>query len=281
MYAICYLSKTICVIFQANNYDCQKESPFCLLIHFDVVLLHARNGMAPEDMYLLSLQPGEIREKIVDVVPFLERTPTTEQLDNILSKPGSRILRTHLPSKYFTLDLNNIHKDIKVLVGKRNPQNALVSYYHFYHNNPIFGPFRGDWNDFFQFKEKRLVHGDYFDFYESWGNEAAKSRPNGKILFVNYENLKEDLLGSVQTVSSFLGKEHYEERLQFVASNCQFEVMKSNPMASPSRSVTSKFYFRKGIVGDWKNTFTQEESEYVDLLDQRLSRKLQQLQLFR
>ncbi len=78
----------------------------------------------------------------------------------------------------------------------------------------------------------------------------------------------------------FLGKEHSEERLQFVASNCEFEVMKSNPMACPSTLVTGEVFFRKGIVGDWRNTFTQEQSEYVDLLDQQLSRKLQQKQPF-
>ncbi len=82
----------------------------------------------------------------------------------------------------------------------------------------------------------------------------------------------------MRRVSAFLGKEHSEEKLQFVASNCEFEVMKSNPMASPSRSVTSEFFFRKGMVGDWKNTFTQEQSEYVDVLEQQLSRNLQQKQ---
>ncbi len=109
-----------------------------------------------EMVYLLSLQPGEIREKIVDVVPFVERTPTTEQLDNILSTPGPRILRTHLPSKYFTRDLNNVHKDIKVLVGKRNPKDALLSFYHFYRNNPIFGPFAVSGTTSFSYSKKSV-----------------------------------------------------------------------------------------------------------------------------
>ncbi len=145
-------------------------------------------------VHLLSLQPGEIRGKIPDAAPFLEKTPTVEQLNMLLSKPGPRILKTHLPARYFTRELNNVHKDIKVLVGKRNPKDALLSYYHFYRNVPVFGPFHGDWNDFFQlFKEKRLVHGDYFDFYEGWGNEAVSREANGKILFCKLRGLEREL----------------------------------------------------------------------------------------
>ncbi len=257
--------------FAGNKLQCA----LCFHIPFSTVMFSSGTSWLQEIVYLLSLQPGEIRGKIVDAVPFLEETPTVEQLNMLLSKSGPRILKTHLPKTYFTRELNNANKDIKVLVGKRNPKDALLSYYHFYRNVPVFGPFHGNWDEFFQlFKEKRLVHGDYFDFYEGWEYEAAKPEANGKILFVNYEDLKDNLLGSVQRVSAFLGKGHSEERHQFVASNCEFEVMKSNPMACPLTSGTGDVFFRKGIVGEWKNTFTQEQSEYVDLLDQQLSRKL-------
>ena len=218
-------------------------------------------------MYLLSLEPGQPRGKTQNTIYFLDRA--SDDFSRVISTPGPRYLKTHLSADFFTKDLRNPAKQIKVIVVRRDPKDALVSYYHFYRNSPAYGHFSGDWDDFFQlFREKRLVHGDYFDFYESWGKEATHPGAKGKVLFISYEEMKDNVMKVVENTAKFLEQHHSGEVLRKVAMNCDFDRMKNEPLCNPSNFLSNDVFFRKGTVGQWRDIFRQEQAVYVDGLQQ-------------
>ena len=67
-------------------------------------------------------------------VPFLEysRRDQGPILDLIEKIPPPRIIKTHLPARFFTNHRNVVDKKTKVVYGMRNPKDTLVSFYNFY-----------------------------------------------------------------------------------------------------------------------------------------------------
>ena len=165
----------------------------------------------------------------------------------------------------------------KFLLSLRNPKDMLVSYYHFYRIFVGEITFIGTWNEFFEmFRAKKLAYGDFFDWCKGW----LKYRDSPKVLVVKYEDMKKDMLNEVQRVITFLGKDSVltEKQIQDIVHHCTFKEMEKNDM------VNYKYYengfldqsispfMRKGVVGDWKNYFNDEQSTYVDELCRSLEK---------
>ncbi len=208
--------------------------------------------------------------------PFVEATlPLTSAADPpqphfpyVLQMDHPRLLKTHLFSKFFAKALQVCGDGAKVIVPIRNPKDTLVSYFHFHKFNPVLGDFTGDWNQWFSsmFVRKKLMFGDYFDFYESWW-EFKRANPD-QVLFVNYEDMRRDISKSIEEIAEFLGKPISEDTLADIVAHTAFSSMKHNDMVCPSPSGDGPrdVFFRKGCVGDWKNYFSESQSELVDSL---------------
>ncbi|CAH1800868.1 unnamed protein product [Owenia fusiformis] len=144
----------------------------------------------------------------------------------------------------------------------RNPKDTAVSYYHHTKNMPWHYGFEGDWNDYFPFVLSGLhQEGKWVDNVISWWKNG-KNNPN--ILFIRYEQMKKDFVGSAKRLAAFLGKSYdddYYNRLQY---SCSFDSMRK----------LSGLHFgafdpvRKGEIGDWKNYFTVAQSEQYEALYQ-------------
>ncbi len=80
--------------------------------------------------------------------------------------------------------------------------------------------------------------------------------------------MKQDLRGHVLKIASFLGVKLSEKVLDYITEKTTFQNMAKDPkynMSDPKAFDTSKSKFmRKGIVGDWVEYFSQEQSDYVD-----------------
>ncbi len=208
--------------------------------------------------------------------PFVEATlPLTSAEDNpqphlpyILQMGHPRLLKTHMYSKFFAKALQLCGDGAKVIVPIRNPKDTLVSFFHFHHINPVMGEFPGTFAQFIDsmFVRKKLMFGDYFDFYESWW-EFKRANPD-QVLFVNYEDMQRDIAKSIKEIAQFLGKPLSEDKLADVISHTSFGSMKNNNMVCPSPSGDGPrdLFFRKGKIGDWKNYFSVAHSELVDRL---------------
>lgn len=83
----------------------------------------------------------------------------------------------------------------------------------------------------------------------------------------------QNLFGSVKKIASFLQKPVDVQTLNKIVKRTTFDQMKNNnsvnrvdiPLSSFIDQTEVKF-MRKGIIGDWKNFFSQEESDRFDRL---------------
>ena len=84
-------------------------------------------------------------------------------------------------------------------------------------------------------------------------------------MVLSYEQMKKDPYTAVSTVSSFLGYKLTDEIIQTIVEQTTFDKMKTNPAANFSwsdeyRKAGSAPFMRKGVIGDWKNYLSTEQS---------------------
>lgn len=167
--------------------------------------------------------------------------------------PSPRFLGTHMhpddiPSSFY-------EKKTKMLVVFRNPKDTLVSYFHFYNNNPVLP--KQEWEKFYpDFMSGDVCWGSYFDHAVAW--DKRMEDPN--VMIVTYEDLKQDLAKGVRDISAFYGYNLTEAQVQEIAAASTFKAMKES---SDSHQIGNIIY-RKGEVGDWKNNFTPNQSKEMD-----------------
>ena len=90
---------------------------------------------------------------------------------------------------------------------------------------------------------------------------------DSNVLFVSYEEMKADLNKSIKTIASFLGHNLSDEEIVKISEQSTFTAMKkNNAVNKTSAKVFGDQFIRKGIVGDWKNYFTADQSAMLDKL---------------
>ncbi|CAH1244933.1 SULT1C2 [Branchiostoma lanceolatum] len=170
--------------------------------------------------------------------------------------PSPRLMQTHLPVQLAAPGLSTPANKVKIVFVLRNPKDVCVSLYHFEQANPLLNT-PESWEQYTKdFLDGKLQYGDYFDHVLGWWQ--MKDDPH--FLFIKHEDMKKDFPSSVKTIASFLEKELTDEHLARVTTNCSLERMRK----SLSDVAGKKNIVRKGIVGDWKNHFSGEESAKFD-----------------
>ena len=81
----------------------------------------------------------------------------------------------------------------------------------------------------------------------------------------------QDLLAMTRLIAEFIGVNLSEELIRKIVDHCSFNQMKDNPSVNRTEiplkdlfSNTQKKFMRKGVIGDWKNHFTPEQSAAFD-----------------
>ncbi|KAL2088469.1 hypothetical protein ACEWY4_015368 [Coilia grayii] len=167
---------------------------------------------------------------VSQTVPNWARAPWLEQYycpEVLSSGREPRILTTHMPYSALAQALEG--SKAKVIYVGRNPRDVAVSSYHFCHFAnfmPTPGSFQEYLNDFLQGK----VHfGSWFDHVKGW-TDAKEDIKN--LFFITYEEMKEDLQGTIKRVSTFLQCPLVEEEITRTEEQCSFSKMKNNPMVN-------------------------------------------------
>ncbi|XP_078508507.1 sulfotransferase 1B1-like [Lissotriton helveticus] len=204
------------------------------------------------------------RDFIYNKVPMLECwapnviPPGTEILEET---PSPRVIKTHLPVSL--LPKSFWEKKSKVVYVARNAKDLAVSYYHFDRMNQLH-PEPGTWAEYLEkYMAGKVGYGSWYDHVNSWW-EKRKDHP---ILYIFYEDMKEDPKREIQKVVEFLGKDLEENVLEKIVKKTSFEVMKDNPLtnyetdSAPFFQTNISPFMRKGIAGDWKNHFTVAQNE--------------------
>ena len=88
---------------------------------------------------------------------------------------------------------------------------------------------------------------------------------------MKYEDMIKDLRGSVQKIAQFMCYNLDDSVIDKITEQCTFDSMKANPLANPDClrvldkvKKNSTPFLRKGIIGDWRNHFTDEQSSRLD-----------------
>ncbi|NWQ78881.1 ST1C1 Sulfotransferase, partial [Columbina picui] len=199
--------------------------------------------------------------------PFLEwyiPEPSSLRLELAEAMPSPRTIKTHLPVQL--LPPSFWEQNCKIIYVARNAKDNLVSYYHFHRMNKAL-PEPGTWEQFMEkFMTGKVLWGSWYDHVKGWWKAKDKHR----ILYLFYEDMKENPRQEIQKILKFLEKDLNEEVLNKILHNTSFEIMKENPMANYTKDFLGVMdhslspFMRKGVVGDWKNYFTVAQNKKFD-----------------
>ncbi|XP_025902298.1 sulfotransferase 1 family member D1-like [Nothoprocta perdicaria] len=203
------------------------------------------------------------RDAIFKRVPFLEMSVPDMPggIELLATMPSPRLVKTHLPVQL--LPKSFWEQDCKVIYVARNPKDVVVSYYYFYQMAKIH-PDPGTKEEFLQnFMAGKVAYGSWYSHVKDWWEKRKEKR----LLYLFYEDMKQDPRPEVQKVARFLGKELPESLVEKIVHHTSFQEMKKNSAANyetlPEWVMDHNLspFMRKGITGDWKNHFTVAQNE--------------------
>ncbi|XP_054848484.1 sulfotransferase 1 family member D1-like [Eublepharis macularius] len=200
-------------------------------------------------------------------IPFLEicsPPPVPSGVDTLVDVPSPRVIKTHLP--FQLVPKSFFENNCKIIYVARNAKDNLVSYYFFDRMN-LTQPDPGPWDSYVKkFMEGKVAWGSWYDHVRRYWDERA----NHRILYVFYEDMKEDPAREIHRIKDFLEIDLPEDIVQKITHHTSFQVMRDNPMSNYSTLPNAIFdkkigtFMRKGEVGDWKNYFTVAQNEAFD-----------------
>lgn len=229
------------------------------------VVTFPRSGTTwTEQMVHLLVNKGEQGEKrLTDAVPWLETLPHRPggMIEFLKTMPHRRLFTSHLP---YPLMPRCSDTTAKIIYVARNPKDVAISTY--FHNQSKLG-YEGAWEEHFQlFLNNDVGFGPYLDHVLPWWHA---SQTDEHILFMKYEDMKQDHAGSVAKIASFLNLEADPQLIDTVVALSSFQSMKSGESTNfewiPQKADKPK-HFRKGDIGDWRNHFSAEQSLQMDEL---------------
>ncbi|KAK3007212.1 hypothetical protein RJ639_017498 [Escallonia herrerae] len=213
-----------------------------------------------------------------ECLPFLEAVAATACL-NEANNPIA-LFATHMP--FTSLPESFLSSACKMVYICRNPKDALTSMWHFECRLTPKGKKCFTLEEAFEhFSDGVYPYGPYWDHVLGYW-KASLEWPE-KLLFLKYEDLKTDTMRHVKKLAQFIGhpfslQEEKDGLVEEVIQLCSFENLSNLDVNKfGKRHVTEKLeienavFFRKGVVGDWKNNLTAEMSEQLDkIIEQKL-----------
>ncbi|GFQ80522.1 sulfotransferase 1C4 [Trichonephila clavata] len=157
-----------------------------------------------QEILLLLFREGE---PLLSPIEFFRATPF---LDTIGAKsaedmPRPNAIKTHLP-----FHLIPWSEQAKYIYIARNPKDCCVSYFHHMTNIPPYG-FKGDFDQYFEFfLSGKIDYEDYFDHLIGW----YEHRNDPNVLFLTYEEMKENTETSILKMASFIDEKKYAQPLR-------------------------------------------------------------------
>lgn len=175
-------------------------------------------------------------------------------------KPGSifsnlkfQFVKSHEPYSKF-------YKGKNVIYIVRDGRDVVNSYYHYLNAR----------SEKIVKIQDLIMKSDKFDF-GSWNNhiESWYNGEHGKFILVRYENLLQNTENEIKRLLNSINFEVPEEVIKKAIKNSAFKKLRSLEnkegvvYKNKLRNKSNKF-FRKGISGDWKNSFTKQDLKYFN-----------------
>ncbi|KAF8009967.1 hypothetical protein BT93_J0830 [Corymbia citriodora subsp. variegata] len=179
-----------------------------------------------------------------EVVPFIEH----KLWPNLDGPAEPRLLVTHIP--YPSLPENIKRSNCPIIYICQNPMDI---------DQP-------EWSleeHFENFCQGQILFGPFWDHITGYWKESLE-RPS-KVLFLKYEDLKEDIGGQLNKVAQFVGLPFTEEKeeggvMKEIAKMCSLKTLKDLEVNKsgklPGKTIEKRSFLRKGQVGDGFNHLT-------------------------
>ncbi|KAM7461816.1 hypothetical protein LguiA_029937 [Lonicera macranthoides] len=230
--------------------------------------------------YAISESPLHTTNPLQLVPSFEFNLYNKDENPNLEDIPCPRLFLTHIP--FDALPQTIVNSKCRILYICRNPLDQFISYWHFMlkmqhdkhiKENP---PSIDEAFELFC----RGVHG----FGPFWDHEMGYWRacikyPH-KVLFLKYEDLKEDINSYVRKIGEFLGlpfstQEEKQGMVEEISSLCSFENLKNLKVNKEGTSnviveggsnliAPNSSFFRKGQIGDWTNFLSPSQAEHLE-----------------
>ena len=185
-----------------------------------------------------------------------------------------RFVKTHLP-----VDALVFSPKAKYIYVGRDGRDMVWSFYNHYANandhwygalnntpglvGPAIGRPPAKPQEFFRqwFEQDGAPFWSYWENVRSWWN--VRELPNVK--FVHFNDLKNDLKGSIKDIAKFLDIDVTSESLKKITEHCTFDYMKAHaeqvvPLGGMLWEGGAKTFINKGTNGRWKDALTPAES---------------------
>jgi len=219
-------------------------------------------------VYQMLHGPIPADKKLAQVCPWHERNDSQpEDLPE-----NRRVWKSHMPWSHI---FKPPGVQIRYITMVRNMKDVCVSMYHHSRGIPKLG-YDGDFADWDEkFFAGEVWFGPWERHVEGW-YEASQADEN-KVLFLYYEDFLLDPARTVKQIATFLGVELSEERVRELVEISSFEYMKDDAQANYAeipRTQGECAFMRKGISGDWKNYFSDEQTKRYDALLSKTIAKL-------
>nr|AAY66863.1 putative salivary sulfotransferase [Ixodes scapularis] len=241
-----------------------------------IIVTHRKSGTHwVAQIVLLLLNRGK---SPVDLEDFVRQAPSITLLGASVSDQSPRLLRTH-----FSFRELKYSRDAKYIYVARNPWDTCVSFYHHVKTRPHYRFQDGTFEEFVDaFIKGRVGQGDHLEHVLS----GYALRHEANVLFLTYEELKEDTAGSVLKMAKFLGDPYasmFDQDpglMEEILSKSSVEFMKRtfdvsqeelcaihkhrplHPEAEEDwtnkRNGTRLGFVRHGTTGDWRGHFSPQ-----------------------
>ncbi|RLM78126.1 cytosolic sulfotransferase 13-like [Panicum miliaceum] len=233
------------------------------------VVHRGRHAPARERHPLLATSPHELVPFLHSLYENRRAAPPGPLLEGM---PPPRLFAVHAP--FTALPASVPGSGCRVVYLCRDPKDAFVSLHHF------LGEIKPEGSEMTPFAEAfDLFCGGVSPFGPVWDHMAeywkeSVARP-GEVMFLRYEHLNEDAVGTVRRLAEFLGCPFTDEEVasgvpEAVVALCSLERMRSVRANRDGVHGTGRWsfknmaFFRKGEVGDWKAHMTPEMAQRLD-----------------
>ncbi|XP_002740907.1 sulfotransferase 1A1-like [Saccoglossus kowalevskii] len=175
--------------------------------------------------------------------------------------PSPRLFRSHLPREVFPLKQVK-KKGAKVIHIARNPKDVCVSSFYYY-KTFFDGEWEAPWDRLVEndFAEGTMLYGPYVTYETMWHEAGLEDN----VLHIYYEDMKTNYRETLEKMAQFIGRPVTVGDIERTHSTySSISNMKPSQISyMPFDNQTGSF-FRKGVIGNWKEKFTVAQNEQFD-----------------